>query len=187
MIVSTKLQGDKKFIGKLKAVDMGLRNRKPMYKSLAIETHKWILENMKTGGRLLSDGKWKRLRPSTIAMRRKKSNVPLLDTGQNIRNRWAYKYSHTRAVIGHPSDIAAYHNEGGKKWYEIKPKKAKTLHFKVPSAYRPGKKRMKKGQDVFVTRVYHPPLPQRRMLPKEREIMPRLRKVVDFWLRKLTE
>lgn len=178
MIISTRLQGSREFVDKLKLADKNLRQRKPMYKSLAIETHKWILENFRKSGAL--GEKWKPLSPLTIQSRRKRSSKPLLDTGKNLMQQWTYTYSNTRAIIGHPSDIATFH-EYGTKAYVIRPKNKKMLWFGVT----PDQRRKRKKGGIFKKEVNHPGLPARRMLPESKEIMPRLIKVVEFWLRKI--
>lgn len=203
------MRGDLPFREKLRRLSDHLRNLRPLYKSWGIVTLKWVMQNYRSGGAKV--GGWRKLRPLTLKSRRKRSNKPLMNTGHLLKQ-WNYRLRPWGVAVGNPSEIAAYHEEGTGP-YTIKPKgsaglfrrKAKVLWFGVTPAQR------RRGQDlggrmswrvkskpykswgrrgapgIFAREVHHPGLPARRQLPKEREIMPDLKKTADVWLNKVVK
>lgn len=105
---------------------------------------------------------WPALAASTIAGRRKGGGGarPLLDRGilrgslvrGGGRNVWRRR-GNTSLTVGTAVFYGAFHQFGGTRAYEIKPKRAKMLRF-----------RGSKGQWVYARRVMHPPLKKRAFL-----------------------
>jgi phage gpG-like protein len=196
MEVKMRWHKEREFRAKLGAIHRKLRDTRPVMKSLAIQTLKWIQENYRTSGGKLKGKKWAPLRPSTKAGRRRGSKKPLWDTGQLLLRGWNWHVTRLKAVIGHPSEIAAYHDEGtgiyGPKGsrYVIRPVKAKALRF-ITSGYTVGKhgaaKRRSRLNYAFAKYVLHPGVRQRRQLPTEDEIGPILIRTADLWLDKVTK
>ena len=192
MIISAKTTNLPQFRRDMNELQKRMHDTKPLMKSLAITTHGWILKNARSGGALLKGKKWAPLAPSTIAGRRRGSSVPLHDSGHMMKQ-WSYDYSKTQAVIGNPMDIAVYHQEGTglygpkRKRYTIKPRNKKWLRF-VVGGFTVGKwgKAAKRSRlnYAFAKEVQHPGVPQRRMLPTEKEIGPSLLETLDFWMKK---
>jgi hypothetical protein len=94
---------------------------------------------------------------------------------------WTPKATKKRAIVGHPSIIPAYHEEGtgtfgprGKP-YVIRPVRKKALAFKTATGV------------VVTKRVLHPGIRQRRQLPTEAEIRPEIDKVASIGLKKVTK
>lgn len=202
MRITVDMKGDKEFRAYLLQAQRQLASLDPLYKVWGVTALKWIQENYRQSG--AKTGRWKPLKPSTVQSRRKKSNKPLLDTGDLLR-KWSWRIIPKGMVVGNPSNIAKYH-ETGTGPYEIRPKRRKFLWFGVqPSARWTGQQAgghtnwyvqskafegrlnkwaMSGTPGVFAKVVHHPGLPQRRQLPKEGEIMPEIRRVSIGWLKK---
>lgn len=199
MKISMNMKGDQEFARKIKELGRYMKDFRPVYKSWGIEAVKWITENYRSGGQ--KAGGWKPLRPGTLRSRRKASDRPLLNTGHLMRL-WNYAVKGWGVVVGNPSEVAKFHEKGTKGPYPIRPVNRKMLWFGVTPAerrrgqqlgghavwrvaskpYRPWGKGKTPG--TFAKEVMHPGLPARRQLPKEREIMPRLIKVVEVFIEK---
>lgn len=164
-------------------------NRAELHMRYGIQALNWIDRNFRAQGGLLSTGPWAKLRPNTVAGRRKKTSLVLQDTGQ-LRQSYQMNFNGEQVVIGSADSKALWHGEGTKP-YTIRPKNAKVLAFivaegghKVPFAFSSTTTRhtFKKGQMLaFAKEVHHPGLPARRMLPREIELLPQLlRTTVNF-------
>jgi phage gpG-like protein len=116
-------------------------------------TIRWIDENFETDGGKV--GGWDPLSPNTVAGRRKGSSRPLQDTG-NLRESFTYELEGDGAVrVGTAVEYASQHQEGIGP-YQIEAR-GRALAF------------MTTGGMIFVKRVSHPGIPQRRMVPNEDE------------------
>ena len=122
----------------------------------------WVDKNFKTEGK--APGRyapWQKLKPNTIAGRRKGSKKILQDTGR-LRQSYVSKVHRSAqwVAIGTKDKRAQWH-EYGTKPYRIYPKRKKLLKFSVvknsknPSGF------------AFARMVRHPGLPARPMLPSE--------------------
>ena len=208
MRIAVNVKGDEKLARHLRGIQWKMGKLKPVYKAWALETLKWIQENYKSEGRKLKGRKWRRLRPLTIQSRRQKSHKPLLDTGHLLKQ-WNYQIKRWGVIIGNPSMIAKYHEEGTRGPYPIQPtgrpglyrREARALWFGVtPAQRRRGQqlggrmewrvkskpyKKWRKAPGIFRKKVMHPGLPKRRQLPNKNEIMPELARVTEAWLKKV--
>jgi hypothetical protein len=203
MKIKVDFKGMDEFSRKLRFLRGKLKKMRPLYKSWGIVTHKWILENYKTGGKKLSTGRWKRLRPLTLLSRRGKaerySTMPLSNTGA-LKRSWAYKLIAGGVKVGSHMEIAKFHEEGTSP-YIIRPKNRRWLWFGVKPAQRtrgqklggqlahvagkpPSPYRKGRTPGIFAKIVHHPGLPERRQLPSEAEIMPDIMKTTDVWVDK---
>jgi len=200
MKIKFKVKGHKELNRKLSVITRHMKRPKPLYQSFGLVVLKWIKLNYRSGGGKLSTGKWKKLTELTRQGRRKRSNVPMLNTGHLLRQ-WTSKSTNRFVRIGNPSDVALFHEKGTDP-YDIFPVKKKFLWFGVTPAQRtrgqklgghlkhvagkfPSKFGKGKTPGVFSRGVHHPGLPVRRQLPNEMEIMPDLIKVADVWLKKI--
>ncbi len=104
-------------------------SRAELHMRYGIQTLNWIDKNFRAQGGLLSTGPWAKLRPNTIAGRRKGSSLALQDTGQ-LRQSYQMNFDGQEVVVGTANPIAPYH-EFGTHPYEIRPKNAKALAFVV--------------------------------------------------------
>ena len=160
-------------------------NRAELHMRYGIQAMNWIDRNFRAQGGLLATGPWAKLRPNTIAGRRKGSSLILQDAGQ-MRQSFQMNFDSQRAVVGSADKKALWHEEGTKP-YTIRPKTAKALAFPVAEGGRAvtvavrlksaqsGTGKYRKGQNLaFAQEVHHPGLPARRMLPTERELLPQL-------------
>ena len=172
-----------------------------LHARFAILASRWIDRNFQSEG-AMTGTPWPKLKPMTIAGRRKMSSRVLQDTGL-LRASFLPQWDDQAARVGTASEISKYHEYGTKGPYEIKPKRAKALAWKVAgplmgatpsglSFFRSatvGKKfgkgfsslitgtTYRKGENiVFAQSVTHPGLPVRRMLPRmgEPTLMPEL-------------
>lgn len=210
MQIGVRIKGSPQFNRNMADIQRRLRDTRPLMRSLAITSHKWIMENYRTGGGLLKGRRWPKLAASTVASRRRKSSKPLQDTG-HLQRQWNWRATRSKAVIGNPMDIARYHEEGtgiygpGGQPYEIRPKTRRALWFGTATsgvtiatrrrgqklggrlAHVTGRPPRAFGQQpgVFATRVLHPGVRKRRQLPTEAEVLPRLLKTTEVWMDKL--
>lgn len=111
---------------------------------------KAVNDNFRKGG---VEKKWAPLTENTKAARKRGGDKPLQDTGR-LRQSFDYKTSLSghRVIVGTRSRIASYHQDGTKP-YLIPKGKPKLLAFVTV------------GGLTFATRVKHPGLPARPMLP----------------------
>lgn len=127
----------------------------------------WVNKNFETEGALV--GGWVDLEPSTIAGRRKNSTAILQDTG-NMRESFDYAINGDTVRIGTQVEYASYHEEGTGP-YDIYPVRARALAF------------MGAGGMIFAKVVHHPGLPQRRMLPDEKDLQEIAQSAIDLLLK----
>ena len=156
----------------------------------AIIASQWIDRNFQQEGGLV--GGWRRLRPNTIAGRRKGSSRVLQDTGL-LRASFVPAWDEKAAVVGSASKVSLWHEKGTKGSpetpYPIRPKKpGGVLAFPVatggilvpilPKGFKKGDlifgKKLKSRRMMFARMVMHPGLPRRRMLPEEADLKPAL-------------
>lgn len=167
-------------------------SRTELHRRYGIQAMNWILENFQREGGLLEDGPWQKLSENTIAGRRKGSSRILQNTGI-LRASFQPQVTSTEVRVGSALKVALWQNEGTKGPYPIVPKNALALAF--PSA-NPNKKvrysfssiatrrTYKRGQELLIVKkVMHPGLVARRMLPRESELLPRLLRATNTWLR----
>jgi len=164
-----------------------LENLQPVHERIALQLWKWIQKNFQEGG---TERPWAPLKEGTILGRRRKSSVPLQDSGR-LRQSFTYRATATEAVVGSADPRAEWHHKGTAP-YTIYPRNKKALafpspHGKVKSAvgtqkFLRGEKRGKGGFTTFrgagrskkdfarlpflvVKKVRHPGLPARPLLP----------------------
>lgn len=166
---------------KLQRVEKFLRSRKGL--EIAAEH---ILNRVGVGFRRgmdpASKKPWKRLRPNTIAGRRKGTSKPLNNTGllrasftRGGRNN-IYRFRGSAAlVIGSSRQEAVFHNFGTRGPYKIRPNRKKSLRFVV--AGKTGAKRRGGGFWAFAKEITHPGLPARPMLKVSRGMAIRVAKL----------
>jgi len=152
----------------------GAGGKTELHRRYGIQALNWIDENFRKSG-ALTGSKWAKLRPNTVAGRRKKSNKPLLNTGL-MRASFTSRATSLDVRVGSPLFYAAFHEEGTSP-YVITPKNAKVLAFPVASGGSQVKASFsstttratfRKGQRLgFARRVNHPGLPARPMLPRQ--------------------
>ena len=160
-------------------------NRAELHMRYGIQAMNWIDRNFRAQGGLLATGPWAKLRPNTIAGRRKNTSLVLQDSGQ-MRQSYQMNFDSQKAVVGSADPKALWHGKGTKP-YTIRPKTAKALAFPVAEggravtvavrlqSARHGTGKYRKGQKLaFAQEVHHPGLPARRMLPTEQELLPQL-------------
>jgi len=166
--------------------------RGELHQRYGIQALNWINRNFQIEGGLLSSGPWAKLKPNTIAGRRKGSSKILQDTGQ-MRQGFTMQFSDQQVAVGTAIEVAKFHEKGTAP-YTIKPVRAKALAFAIAEggarvtqavamqSARSGSGRFRKGQQLaFAKEVHHPGLPPRRMLPTEPELMPQLlRTTINF-------
>ena len=160
-------------------------NRAELHMRYGIQAMNWIDRNFRAQGGLLATGPWAKLRPNTVAGRRKNTSLILQDSGQ-LRQSYQMNFDSQQTVVGSADPKALWHGKGTKP-YTIKPKNAKALAFPVAEGGRAvtvavrlksarfGTGAYRKGQNLaFAKEVHHPGLPARRMLPTARELLPQL-------------
>lgn len=198
--IRISLKGLEQTVSRLQALialgqDSG-KSRTELHRRFGIQAMKWIDENFRSEGGNLEDGAWKELSENTIAGRIKRSNKILQNSGL-LRTTFNFAETSTEVRVGSPSKVALWHEGGTAGPYPIVPRNAKALAFpmaagnrrltKVGRAFaqrsaRMGSGKFKVGQNVaFATKVMHPGLVARRMLPRENEILPRLIRTAENW------
>ena len=141
-------------------------NKQALLKGIGEIGLSWVNKNFEQEGRMV--GVWVDLEANTIAGRRSGSRSILQDTG-NLRESFDYEISGDMVRIGTKVEYASYH-EFGTGPYDIYPVTAKALAF------------MTAGGMVFAKVVHHPGLPQRRMLPDERDMQEIAQTALDLLL-----
>ena len=128
------------------------QNLSPFFRQASMVMYRSFDQNFKRQGRPKG---WARLRPNTVAGRRKGSKRILQDTGMlrlSVVSRAApdnvYQMGHDYLKMGTKSKIASFHQEGTKP-YDIVPKNKSILRFMTTSGY------------AFSKLVHHPGLPAR--------------------------
>ena len=144
-------------------------NKQALLKGIGEIGLSWVNKNFEGEGSMV--GGWVDLEPNTIAGRRKGSSAILQDTG-NLRDSFDYEISGDTVRIGTKVEYASYH-EFGTGPYDIYPVHAKALAF------------MTAGGMVFAKVVHHPGLPQRRMLPDEKDMQEIAQTALDLLLQQV--
>ena len=86
-----------------------LANFKRANAKAVVITEKWIQQNFKQEGAMV--GGWKKLAPSTVAMRRRGSNKILQDTGR-LKNEWKKQWTSKYGLIQASMPYAITHHKG---------------------------------------------------------------------------
>lgn len=142
---------------------------------------RWINDQFKTAGMQTgSPGRWKALRPGTIAGRRKGkgggSAQILQDTGR-LRMSFATDVSvGSGTVTVGTTDVRAPWHDAGTRPYRIRPKNKKALAY--PTATGGVKIAGRPGQWRVVKEVRHPGLPKRPLLPRDEYSMDMASRVI---------
>lgn len=127
--------------------------KRTLHQRWGIQGMNWVDQNFRQQG-ALTGSPWAALKPSTIAA--KGSSSILQDTGR-LKQSFVMRFDDVQTSIGSPVFYGAYHEEGRKGPWAIRPKKAGgVLAWKGID-----------GKMVFAKQVMHPGLPQRRMLPRQ--------------------
>ena len=170
-----------------------LGNRAELHMRYGVQALNWVDRNFRAQGGLLATGPWAKLRPNTVAARRRGSSLVLQDTGQ-LRQSFQMNFNNEEVVVGSGDPKALWH-QAGTHPYVIRPKNAKTLAFivaqggnKAPLNFSSTttRKTFKKGTNLaFAKEVHHPGLPPRRMLPTEQELLPVLLRTTINYLKEM--
>ena len=180
------IRGDRALIDRLRRIEDGTKNLLEVHRRIGVVFVAWGERNFRAGG---LERKWPPLKPSTVFGRRKKSSLPLQDTGKLRETFLEFKATPFDMRWGSPSRLAEIHH-GGTGPYTIQPKKKKLLVFPHPQGKKTSKKGRgnvlkaeKKGQFtsfrfggrskrdfanltfLFVKEVQHPGLPARPLIP----------------------
>lgn len=136
-----------------------LGNPSTVLKVIGFRLQEWVNTSFKTAGR----GQWQQLAASTVEARGG-SGLPLRNTGQYQQSFVTTSDDKTYVQIGSDHPLAKFHEygtgihpPGGRGWYLILPKNAKTL------AWGSGEK------TVFAKQVRHPGVPARPVLPTKEQ------------------
>ena len=172
-------------------------NRAELHQRYGVQALNWIARNFRSEGGELSTGPWARLRPNTIAGRRRQTSVILQDTGQ-LRQSFQMNFGPGEAVVGSSEKKALWHHRGTRP-YTIRPVRARALAFNVsasgpsivsrsrafggrrffglprgtgqvefPFSSTATRRTFKAGEILrFAKVVHHPGLPARRLLPNQ--------------------
>ncbi len=115
----------------------------------------WVEMNFRQQG-ALTGSPWAKLKPSTIANRRKGSSLILQDSGA-LKRSFKMVASAASVSVGSPLFYAEFHEEGRTGPWAIRPRKANGfLAFRGTD-----------GRMVYTRLVNHPGYPARRMLPRQ--------------------
>jgi phage gpG-like protein len=126
-----------------------------LHRRWGIRTLNWIDLNFRQQG-ALTGTPWAKLRPLTIAQRRRGSQSILQDTGE-LRRSFVMQFNSSGVAVGSPLFYAEFHEEGRTGPWEIRPKYLDgVLAFKGTN-----------GETIFAKVVKHPGYPARRMLPRQ--------------------
>ena len=180
-------------------------NRAELHMRYGTQALNWIDQNFRAQGGLLSTGPWAKLRPNTVAGRRKGTSLVLQDSGP-MRESYQMNFNGEQVVVGSADPKALWHGEGTKP-YTIRPKKPGGVlaipiaeSLATPSRLKEmgivktkasfssiaTRKTFRKGGFVmFRKEVHHPGLPARRVLPRENELLPQLLKTTINFLHEL--
>jgi phage gpG-like protein len=126
-----------------------------LHRRWGIRTLNWVDQNFRQQG-ALTGSPWAKLRPLTVAQRRKGSSLILQDTGA-LKRSFVMQFSSAGVAVGSPIFYAEFHEEGRRGPWEIRPKDPDgILAFKGTD-----------GKTIFAKVVKHPGYPARRMLPRQ--------------------
>jgi len=155
----------------------------------AVIASQWIDRNFQSQGAMA--GGWPALKPNTLANRRMGSGR-ILQNNRFLQASFLPKWNENEAVVGSAVFYSKFHEEGVPHTWEITPKRAKFLRFKVATRFgvrtvtlKSGRKMtlpFAEGQEVFAKKVTHPGLPRRRLLPTEPDLLPQLLKTTLSYL-----
>jgi len=130
---------------RIKALLYKSKNLRPPLKQTGVYMLRSIDKNFQVEGR---PQKWQSLAPSTLINRRKRGKGAkiLQDTGIGRQSISILEITGGHISIGTTQPYMAIHQTGGKtSEYEIRPKRAKALHFFLAG-----------GEEIFAKRVLHP-------------------------------
>lgn len=145
---------DKRLRGRLRRIRLRLKHGRDFGRDALAVVDRWIQGNFTTEGGNV--GGWKPLDPKTVNRRRRKSNVPLQDTGW-LKRSWVYAVGRLEATL----------KEGGKKG---KVTFGKTISQAFYGSFHD------KGKGV----------PQRRILPEAHEVEKDVKAAYSFHIDKET-
>ena len=155
----------------------------------AVIASQWIDRNFQSQGAMA--GGWRPLKPNTLANRRMGSGR-ILQNNRFLQASFLPKWNENEAVVGSAVFYSKFHEEGVPHTWEITPKKGKYLWFKVATRFgvrtitrKSGRKLtlpFAEGHLIRTEKVTHPGLPQRRMLPREPDLLPQLLKTTLNYL-----
>jgi len=148
-----RMKGGPALINRMDKLGGAIQRKFEMHRRIGIELVKWGQRNFKASG---LEHKWKPLKRSTVAARRKGSSKPLQDTGRLRQSFLHFRATESMVRWGSPMKIASYAHFGTKA-HEIKAKKKLFLKFTGVS-----------GKPVFRKSVKHPGTPPRPLLPSNR-------------------
>jgi len=98
---------------KIKKITKKIKNQKKLNSAYVTEFSKWISRNFEQEGRLSGDGKkWTKLKPSTIASKRKKGKSKMLHITGDMKKKWEHKATKTMARIRSRQNYAKIHHLG---------------------------------------------------------------------------
>jgi phage gpG-like protein len=174
--LSIQIKGLAELRARFAKLRTAISTKRELHRRYGLQALNWIDDNFRQEGKL-SGAPWAKLSLNTIAAKR--SSAILQDKGQ-LRQSFTAVPSTQDVRVGTDKFYAPFHEEGGKKWYIIRPRRAKALAFSVQrgtaGASRVSasfsstttRKTYRKGQTLaFAMEVRHPPLIKRKMLPTQ--------------------
>ena len=174
LALTFQLRGLREIRQRFAALRTAMSSRRELHRRWGIQTLNWVDENFRSEGKL-SGRPWAKLSENTIIGRRKKSSRILQDIGR-LRQSFTSKPTTQDVRVGTDVFYAPYHEEGGTKWYDIRPVRARALAFPAVGGQRTKasfssittRRTFRKGGSIaFAQFVRHPPLIKRKMLPTE--------------------
>lgn len=186
-MINYKVIGEHKLQDHLQEMKVETKDTRKLLARCGVQILRWVDQNFRAQG---LEKSWKPLAESTKFVRRGKQARILQNTGI-LKQSFTSKVETDQVKIGSPLKIAGYHHFGGEESYIIRPKSAKALF--IPSekglvvlgakAKKSAKFGRRKGiTGIFRTKVVHPPLPARPILPGDRVQTEIVNKVVTSYL-----
>lgn len=191
--IKVTLTGDKEVYNILRRLTRMDADKSVLYDRFGLQVLNWVDKQFQTQGGQ-GGSPWPRLSPNTIAGRRKGSSRILQDTGR-LKTSFTHRVSGRGVSVGTNVEYAPFHQFGTKGPYEIKPKNAKALAFKMAGggsavrasfSSRATKATYRKGDKYVIVRsVMHPGLKARSMLPSAEQITPILLRTARNYIAEL--
>lgn len=146
-------------------------------KVLALRFQSWLDESFDKQGRHdgFSTPQWKALAATTLALRKRGGDKPLLDTGNYMRSWKVVSDNSTYVKMGTEMVPLAEWHEYGTKPYTIRVRRARQLMAKMRSG----------GWIFFGKEVQHPGLPARPVLPNMRVARQLVERTMEAMLQKV--
>lgn len=179
-------------VAKLRALDVGMKPS-ALVRTVGLAQQAWVNQNFKDEG---TEEKWQALSENTKAARRGKGYLakPLQDTG-TLRRSFVTEYSENEARTGSVMPLAFWHHAGTKP-YDIMAKPNGTWIKSRKTRFGPLAFQVAKGYNVytgftkgwaFATKVRHPGLPARPLVPSAKAGLALAERVLKAYLDKLAE